>query len=355
MNDSYQKQLQVVLMHIIEGFSDYFVSCLEKSYNQTPKTVDVRNITVERKLGTTGIHIVKVQLESDLGGDEASIAVKIYDEQEQALDVVKRINILENRLSQKKYSHFGISSAPVIFFSRSVIVMEGIQGDVFRESKIPRPQKYRYAGRGLAAFHGSKPDRCWFDKYKLLLSRSLETLPTPDDIKKALYNLFEKVVPQAEQASQLSGSVSFGDFHPGNLIFDVRIGQSPMIHTHLIDPEYLETSTEHDRLEDICNFFAVEAVDQYRLDKSLAKFCMNVKSFFSGYSEILAYEQTSFSKYYPGTYIPVNFHMSLMILMSIINIQDMADLFGGETGIQKEVILRCQLIEKLLKWNSFPD
>ena len=138
-------------MRIIEGFSDYFVSCLEKSYNQTPKTVDVLNITVERKLGTTGIHMVKVQLESDLGGDEASIAVKIYDEQEQALEVVKRINILENRLSQKKYSHFGISSAAVIFFSRSVIVMEGIQGDVFRESKIPRPQKYRYAGRGLAA------------------------------------------------------------------------------------------------------------------------------------------------------------------------------------------------------------
>lgn len=356
MNDSHPERLKAVLMRIIEGFSEYFVLCLEKSYNQTPNTIEVRNITVERKLGATGIHIVKVQLDSDLGSDEASIAVKIYDKQEQALEVVKRINILQTRLSQERYSHFGISSAAVIFFSRSVIVMEGIQGDVFRDSKIPRPQKYRYAGRGLAAFHGSKSSRCWFDKYKLLLSRSLENLPATKDYKQVLTNLFAEVVPRAEQTSKSSGSLSFGDFHPGNLIFDVRIGQTPMIHTHLIDPEYLDTSTEHDRLEDICNFFAVEAVDQYRQDKSLTKFRMNIKSFLSGYNEVLAHEQTSFSKYYSeGNYIPVNFHLALMILMSIIHIQGMTDIFGGETGIQNEVILRCQLIEKLLNWNSFPD
>ncbi len=355
MNDSHQERLQVVLMRIIEGFSDYFVKSLEKSYHQTPKTIEVRNITVERKLGTTGIHIVKVQLETNLGLDEASIAVKIYDKQELALEVVKRINILENRLSQKKYSHFGISSASVIFFSRSVIVMEGIQGDVFRESKIPRPQKYRFAGRGLAAFHGSESDRCWFDKYKLLLSRSVENLPLAENEKFRLKSLFDDVVPRAEEASQLSGSISFGDFHPGNLIFDVRMGQSPMIQTHIIDPEYLDTSKEHDRLEDICNFFAVEAVDQYRIDKSLTKLRMNVKSFLSGYSEVLAHERTSLSKYYRGNYIPVNFHLALMILMSIIHIQNMTDLFGGKTGIQNEMLLRCQLIEKLLNWDSFPD
>ncbi|MFW9903983.1 MAG: phosphotransferase [Candidatus Thorarchaeota archaeon] len=356
MNESHQDRLKVVLMRIIEGFSDYFVSSLEKSYHQTPKTIEVRNITVERKLGATGIHIVKVQLESDLGFDEASIAVKIYDEQEQALEVVKRINIVEKRLSQEKYSPFGISSAAVIFFSRSVIVMEGIQGDVFRDSKIPRPQKYRYAGRTLAAFHGSKSDRCWFDKYKLLLSRSLENLPTTKEYKQSLNELFVEVMSRAEQVSQSSGSISFGDFHPGNIIFDVRIGQKPMITTHLIDPEYLDTSTEHDRLEDICNFFAVEAVDQYRQDKELSKFRMNVKSFLSGYNEVLAHEQTSFQNYYSGgSYIPVNFHLALMIMMSIINIQDMADLFGGERGIQNEVVLRCQLIENLLNWPSFPD
>ena len=62
-----------------------------------------------------------------------------------------------------------------------------------------------------------------------------------------------------------------------------------------------------------------------------------------------------FSSRKHGKYIPVNFHLALMILMRMINIQDMADLFGGETGIHNEVILRCHLIEKLLKWNSFPD
>jgi len=351
--DFHPQRLEKVLISLIEGFSDYFVSSLEKSFKQTPTKIDVKKITVERKLGTTGIHIVKVSLDSDLGTDEASIAVKIYDENEQALDVVKRINVLEKRLSE--YSQLGVSTAAVIFFSSSVVIMEGIQGEVFRESKIPKPQKYRFAGRSLAAFHGTKTDRCWFDKYKLLLTRTIENIPIPLEVKHIVKELFNNVVPLAEIASQRSGTVSFGDFHPGNLIFNVRIGRNPMIHTNLIDPEYLETSTEHDRLEDICNFFAVEAVDQYRHDKELINFRMNMNSFFSGYSEFLAHERSSLDNFYTGKYLPVNFHLALMILMSILNIQDMTDIFGGEAGVQREMNLRLELIQKLLEWNSFPD
>jgi hypothetical protein len=292
-------------------------------------------------------------LDSDLGSDEASIAVKIYDENEQALDVVKRINILERRLSE--YSQLGVSTAAVVFFSSSVVIMEGIKGEVFRESKIPKPQKYRFAGRSLAAFHGTKTDRCWFDKYKLLLTRTIENIPIPLEVKHILKELFNNVAPLAELASQQSGTVSFGDFHPGNLIFNVRIGRNPMIHTNLIDPEYLDTSTEHDRLEDICNFFAVEAVDQYRQDKKLTNFRMNMNSFFSGYSEFLAHKQSSLDNFYTGKYIPVNFHLALMILMSILNIQNMTDIFGGEAGVRREMNLRLELIQKLLEWNSFPN
>ncbi|MHA2306082.1 MAG: phosphotransferase [Candidatus Hodarchaeales archaeon] len=353
VQDSYKERMQKVLISIIEGFSDYFVSCLQKTYHETPNKIDVKNIVVERKLGTTGIHIVKVSLDSDLGQDEASIAVKIYNENEQALDVVKRINALDKIISD--YSHLGISTAGVIFFSSGVVIMEGIQGNDFRGSKIPKPQKYRYAGRSLAAFHGIKSNRCWFDKYKLLLSRTIENIPASVEIKQNLRYLFDKVIPLVEQSSQFSGTVSFGDFHPGNLIFDIRIGRNPMIHSYIIDPEYLETSTEHDRLEDICNFFAVEAVDQYRHDRNLTNFRMNMKSFFSGYSEFLAYEQSSLEKFYTGSYTPVNFHLALMILMSVLNIQNMTDIFGGESGLQQEMNLRFELIQKLLEWKSFPD
>jgi hypothetical protein len=41
--------------------------------------------------------------------------------------------------------------------------------------------------------------------------------------------------------------------------------------------------------------------------------------------------------------------------MSILNIQHMGDIFGGETGIQAEILLRCNLIEKLLENDTFPD
>ncbi|MCK4847551.1 MAG: aminoglycoside phosphotransferase family protein [Candidatus Heimdallarchaeota archaeon] len=346
-----QERIQIVLMRIIEGFSDYFVSHLKKTYNQTPTSIDVKNISVEKKFGTTGIHLVKVSLDSNVGTDEASIAVKIYDQKDLALEIVKRINTLDTRL--KDYTKLGISSAPVIFFSGNVIIMEGIRGEIFRDSKIPKPQKYRYAGRALAAFHGVQKDRVWFDKYKLLLSRSLEAIPVSLELKKSLNSSFSRVLPLAEQASQFSGCPSFGDFHPGNLIFDIRVGRNPMIQTYLIDPEFLDSSNEHDRLEDICNFFAVEAVDLFRMDNTLVKLSMNIKSFLSGYKEILAYNQSNLEDYYSGTYIPLNFHLSLMVLMSILNIQNMGDLFGGEVGISKEVALRCSLIEKLLNDNSF--
>ncbi len=348
-----QDRIQVVLMRIIEGFSDYFVSHLEKTYNRAPNNIDVKNITVEKKLGSTGIHIVKVTLDSDIGSDEASIAVKIYDKSEQALDVVKRINMLEKRLNN--FEKMGIASASVIFFSGSVIIMEGIQGDVFRESKIPKPQKYRYAGRGLAAFHGKEKNRVWFDKYKLLLTRSIDSSPIPPEKKLQIHESFNRVLPLSEQASLHSGCPSFGDFHPGNLIFDIRVGRNPMIQTHIIDPEFLDITSEHDRLEDICNFFAVEAVDLYRNDKSLTKLAMNIKSFLAGYKEILAHNQSSFTDYYSNSFIPINFHLALMILMSILNIQHMEDIFGGKTDIQKEIALRCELIEKLLEDNSFPN
>ena len=41
--------------------------------------------------------------------------------------------------------------------------------------------------------------------------------------------------------------------------------------------------------------------------------------------------------------------------MSILNIQNMGDLFGGKAGIQEEVSLRCELIEQLLNDKSFPE
>ena len=319
-------------MRIIEGFSDYFVSHLEKTYNKAPNNIEVKNITVEKKLGSTGIHIVKVNLDSDVGIDVASIAVKIYDKSDQALDVVKRINMLEKRL-----------------------VNYAKMGNVFRDSKIPKPQKYRYAGRGLAAFHGVQKNRVWFDKYKLLLTRSLDVAPIPTERKLELEKHFNRAIPLAERASQHSGCPSFGDFHPGNLIFDIRVGRNPMIQTHIIDPEFLDISSEHDRLEDICNFFAVEAVDQYRIDRTLTKLAMNIKSFLAGYKEILAHNQGNFTDFYSKSYIPINFHLALMILMSILNIQHMGDIFGGESGIQKEITLRCNLIEKLLDDDSFPN
>ncbi|MHA1214132.1 MAG: phosphotransferase [Candidatus Hodarchaeales archaeon] len=353
MSDSHNARLQKVLMGIIEGFSDYFITELTKRHGKTPHKIEVRNISVEKRLGATGIHIVKVSLESEFGRDIASIAVKIYEENEQASTVVKQINLLANRIAH--FSKIGILSSSVIFFSGSVVIMEGIQGDDFRDSKIPKPQKYRLAGKCLAAFHGAESERPWFGKYKLLTTRSLEAIPVDVYTRESLKEAFSKVVEQAEKVSVKSGSVNFGDFHPGNLIFDLKIGRKPIIQTYIIDPEFLDMSNEHDRLEDICNFFVVEAVDQYKFDKSLTRLCTNLKAFLAGYNEILALQQESINSFYQNSYIPINFHLALMILMSILNIQNMTDVFQTGTALANETNLRCELIKKLLDWPTFPD
>jgi len=353
MQNDYNSRLQKVLMGIIEGFCDYFVSVLTKYHGKAPSKIEVSNITVEKRLGATGIHIVKVLLESDLGSDEASIAVKIYGENSQAATVVNKINLLEKRIIP--YKKLGIFSASVIFFSGSVVIMEGIQGDDFRDSRIPKPQKYRYAGKCLSAFHNTTINKPWFEKYKLLSSRSIEEIPVDVYTKQKIKEMFNSQIPIVEKNSIKSGSVSFGDFHPGNLIFDVKIGRKPMIQTYIIDPEFLDMNSEHDRLEDIANFFTIETVNQYRLDKSLSRLTTNIKSFLSGYNEILALEQLSLGSLYPSGYIPLNFHLALMVLMSILNIQGMLDIFSTELAMANEISLRCELIQKLLEWQTFPD
>ena len=167
--------------------------------------------------------------------------------------------------------------------------------------------------------------------------------------------MFNSLIPEVEKNSTNSGSVSFGDFHPGNLIFDVKIGRNPMIQTHIIDPEFIDMNCEHDRLEDMANFFTIEAVDQYRLDKSLTRLSTNMKSFLSGYNEILALEKLSLDSLYPSGYIPLNFHLALMILLSILNIQGMRDIFDTDLAMNNEISLRCELIGRLLEWPTFPD
>ena len=352
MSTDLASRLQQTLATIVEGFSDYFVAKLkEQYYPNSPEYIKVKNIKVEKKLGATGIHLVKVSLESDLGIDVKSIAVKIYDQKITALDVIKKIDHLMQSL--EPYHYLGISSPGVIFFSGTILVMEGLSGEVFRQSRIPKPEKYRLAGKSLAAFHGTEENDVWIEKYQLLISKSIENLPIIEEEKEGILSNLFKRLQEIEQKHIKSGTVSFGDFHPGNVIFEVRIGQKPIIWTHVLDPEYLDKEKKHDRLEDICNFFAIECVDHYRRDKGLYRFKINLKAFISGYNEIMAIKNKNLSDFYNES-PPINFFLSIMILLGMINILSMRELYPSDEDIKKETELRLTLIKYLLTEPKFP-
>ncbi|MFX0063916.1 MAG: hypothetical protein ACFFC7_17235, partial [Candidatus Hermodarchaeota archaeon] len=124
--------------------------------------------------------------------------------------------------------------------------------------------------------------------------------------------------------------------------------KSPILRTHMIDPEFLtieETNT--DRCEDICNFFVHRAITEYRTTQKLEKTPKDILSFLSGYNEILAYNNANIYQFYDNV-LPVNFHLAQAILLSILNFLSLPEA-QNEAYMTQEIELRLGLIRHLLR------
>ncbi|MFX0093227.1 MAG: hypothetical protein ACFFBD_15825, partial [Candidatus Hodarchaeota archaeon] len=282
--------LQKLLTSIVQGFEDYFIDTAEKLIGKRPSDLTFEEISLDRKVGMIGIKLVNVRFSCPEARNLlAGLAVKNLESLSGVEETIEKIGFLHNRIVP--WAFLGLFTPKVIFNSGSLIILEGIMGsDSFRHSPVPEIEKMRLAGRGLAALHGFKGAEVFFEQYRVLSRKAIDMLPVSGKWKEELVMLFDLQFADVENYTRNGGSIKFGDFHAGNILFEINRRKSPILRTHLIDPEFLvinDTST--DRCEDICNFFVHRAITEYRTTKKLERTPKDILSFLSGYNEILAY------------------------------------------------------------------
>ncbi|MHA2270643.1 MAG: phosphotransferase family protein [Candidatus Hodarchaeales archaeon] len=338
--------LERALQKVAEGFKDYFCKVFELDFGQAPEasSVSIGDIKLEKKIGITGIRLVSVSFSTNLGPHRAAIAVKSMKTPEEALQNIRSIDFVAQRLQSAPVA--GLTTPHVIFQgSEGLIVMEGVKGSSFRESPIPPTEKLRLAGRALCALHGSEKAEPGIERLRLLPQEVVKAIPIDQSKKDELAQLFEEKAAEIAAQTMRSGACAFGDFHPGNILYEVQEHRIPVIISHLIDPEFLDTSKTVDRCEDICNFFVTQAVSE-----DLKKTQNALSAFMAGYNEVLAHYGfgRGLAHFYERS-PPVNFHLAQGILLSILNIHGMPlETFGGSEGLQIEIERRVNLSQELL-------
>ena len=341
--DEANAEINQLLLSIVSGFSDYFIDVATSIFEKVPHNINFDSIRSDRKIGTTGIQLVSVNFSCEYGKVQAGLAVKVYRSAAELPPIVEKINFLSDRL--RPYYSLGVSTAKIIFQKSQILVMEGITGESFRHSTVPISEKYRLAGKCLAALHGHEANQANTQHYRELEYATIESLPLNQDAKKFLKDKFQTF--PLEKYSKNSGAISFGDFHAGNLLFEINLYKSPLLMSHLIDPEFLQTEPSSDRFEDIANFFVNRAIQEYQIKGKLFQITRELRSFLAGYDEILAYKLKKLKLFYQlgDTF---NYQLALGILLSILNLMSLSE--SEDTSyISTQMELRLKLAVQLLE------
>lgn len=341
--DEANAEINSLLLSIVSGFSDYFKDVAKSIFEKTPSSLIFESIRSDRKIGTTGIQLVSVSFNCEFGKAQAGLAVKVYKSAKELPPIVEKINFLSDRL--KPYYSLGVSTAKIIFQKSQILVMEGITGESFRHSSVPISEKYRLAGKCLAALHGHVPNKANTQHYRELEYATIESLPLNTDARNFIKGKFQSF-PLEEYATE-SGAISFGDFHAGNLLFEINLYKSPLLMAHLIDPEFLQTEPISDRFEDIANFFVNRAIQEYQMKGKLFQITRELRSFLAGYDEILAYKLKKLNLFYPKR-DTFNYQLALGIVLSILNLMSLSE-SEDNSYISSQMELRLKLAVQLLE------
>ncbi|MHA1990049.1 MAG: hypothetical protein ACW981_03460 [Candidatus Hodarchaeales archaeon] len=314
------EEINRLLLSIVSGFSEYFYKVAEDIFEKRPQKIEFNSIRSDRKIGMTGIQLVTVNFSCELGHGRAGLAVKVHTNADQVPEIVSRIDFVASRLD--KYRFLGVSTPRIVFHKEQILVLEGISGDSFKTSPVPVTEKFRLAGKCLASFTGPEINKVTTERYRNLEKQVINTLPLEQQTKSFLMEKYSKF--PLEELTNNAGSISFGDFHSGNLLYEVTLYKSPILIVHLIDPEFIEKTPNIDRFEDIANFFVNRTIQEFQLKQNLFQITREIKSFIAGYNEILAYDLMALEKCYPNG-DTFNYHLSLSILLSILNLVAMED------------------------------
>ncbi len=345
--DVVKSQTVEIVKKIVDKFEDYFKQHSSDVYGRPAKWVDVRNVHWEKKIGLTGIHLIKVRYETDVGMDSASLAVKIYESVEDCQRFVAKINQLQELM--KRFPLNDVHTPGILYAKENYLIMEGInQGIEFRDLVIPRNEAYRLAGRALATVHGELSWEVNLDRYGALVQEALSHIPetgATQTLKIELQELFSQAEHQLATSLKEAGAPHFGDFHPGNVLFDLQVvsNKKSVVACNLIDPEFLDEEARSDRFEDLTNFFITDAVSHGWHEISHLE--NKLIHFMSGYDQVLALKFSSLKEHYPHGFT-VAFQLGLGILLSILNLLQFEDLQEGK-DLPSEIDYRLNLVKYL--------
>jgi hypothetical protein len=153
-----------------------------------------------------------------------------------------------------------------------------------------------------------------------------------------------------------AGANCFGDYHPGNIMFnetnnltshtgDPRIDQTEIF---LIDPAYLDIEGNVDRAEDIGTFLSKFVYNDFCLNQTCDKTVCDFELILKGYNHTISQNNLTLNEYYP-TGATFDFQIALGILIeTMFKIHK-----SSATNVQDRVQTSLEAVKYILKKRPF--
>jgi hypothetical protein len=251
-----------------------------------------------------------------------------------------------------------VHTPQLLYFSQenSLLIYEGLREprEFFEANFLDEPQKFFLAGMGLPYIHGIFKQKISVDRYLHLISSVTDGLHISANVKDELNSLFKPDLRKIGLND--SGANCFGDYHPGNIMFqetdiftantgDLKIDKTKI---YLIDPAFVDREGCIDRGEDIGTFFSKFVYNDYYLTQSVEKTVLEFELLCKGYDFIIAKNGISLNDYYPeGT--TFDFHIALGILIdTLFKLRD-----KQKTSIQDRIQTTLEAVRYILKHRPF--
>lgn len=220
-------------------------------------------------------------------------------------------------------NNFKVQTPQLLYFSHenSLLIYEGLRKPrEFFDCNLDQPQKLFLAGMALPYIHGIFKHNVFIDRYLHLISEVVKRLKISPGDKNELFSLLKGEFRRIGLSG--AGANCFGDYHPGNIMFDeeksttsntgdLKIDQTDI---YLIDPAYLDKDGNVDRAEDIGTFLSKFAYNDFYLSQSFDKTISDFELICKGYNYTISKNGVTLEEYYPeGT--TFDFHIALGILL----------------------------------------
>ncbi len=355
-----EEQLKLEVMRVLNRFFLRQIEDLVRDQTGAFFQVErIENLILGRRLGRRKeLQLCTVRVVDALQNRtyNVELAFKFHKNSDEAITEANGATWLGDLLQ----NNYKIHTPKLLYFSpsNSLLIYEGLKTpNEFFDSDLDEPQKLFLTGLALPYVHGIFNQRVFVDRYLHLISGVTNGLQFSSIDKNELNELFKDGLRRIGLSN--AGANSFGDFHPGNIMFqeiegtktsdtnDLRIDRTCV---YLIDPAYVDRSGNVDRIEDIGTFLSKFAYNDYYMSQSLDKTFSDLELIVKGYNYTISRNGLTLEQYYPEGFT-FDFHIALGILIdTMFKVRA-----SGTTIIQTRIQTTLEAVKYILKNRPFED